>query len=73
MALFKDDQEVYDTIGKLFQDLASDDELAPKFRKANTIVQYQYRDPEATITLRLKEDEPGDVDLERPRWSPRWR
>ncbi len=63
MALFKDDQEVYDTIGKLFQDLAEDEELAPKFRKANTIVQYQYRDPEATITLRLKEDEPGDVDL----------
>lgn len=63
MALFKDDQEVYDTIGKLFTDLGADEEMAPKFRKANTIVQYQYRDPEATITVRLQEDQPGDVDF----------
>ena len=63
MALFKDDQDVYATIGKLFEDLAQDEELAPKFRKANTIVQYEYRDPEAKITLRLQEDQPGDVDL----------
>jgi putative sterol carrier protein len=60
---FKDAQEVYDTIGKLFEDLAEDEEMAPKFQAANTIVQYQYREPEATITLRLKEDEPGEVDL----------
>ncbi len=63
MAFFKDAQEVYDTIGKLFADLADDEEMAPKFRKANTIVQYRYREPEATITLRLQEDEQGDVDL----------
>ena len=63
MAVFKDDQELYETIGKLFEDLAADEELSPKFRKANTIVQYSYRDPEATITLRLQEDQPGDVDL----------
>ncbi len=63
MALFKDDQDVYATIGKLFEDLAQDEELAPKFRKANTIVQYEYRDPDAKITLRLQEDQPGDVDL----------
>ncbi len=63
MAYFKDTQEVYDTIGKLFQDLADDEELAPKFRKADTIVQYAYRDPESTITVRLQEGQPGDVDL----------
>ena len=63
MAYFKDAQEVYDTLGKLFQDLAEDDELAPKFRKANTIVQYDYRDPESVITVRLQEGEPGDVDF----------
>ena len=38
MAYFKDDQEVYAYIGKLFEDLAVDPELAPKFRKADTIV-----------------------------------
>ena len=63
MAYFKDAQEVYDTIGKLFVDLASDDELAPKFRKANTIVRYEYRNPESTITVRLQENQPGDVDF----------
>jgi putative sterol carrier protein len=63
LTLFKDDQDVYATIGKLFQDLAEDEELAPKFRKANTIVQYEYRDPDAKITLRRQEDQPGDVDL----------
>ena len=63
MAYFKDAQEVYDTIGKLFADVAADDELASKFRKANTIVQYQHRDPDSTITVRLKEDEPTEVDF----------
>lgn len=29
MAYFKDAQEVHDTLGKLFQDLVTDDELAP--------------------------------------------
>jgi putative sterol carrier protein len=63
LAYFRDAQEVYDTIGKLFADLAVDDELAPKFRKADTIVQYQYREPESTITVRLQEGQPGDVDF----------
>jgi putative sterol carrier protein len=63
LAYFKDAQEVYDTIGKLFAELATDDELAPKFRKANTIVQYDYREPESVITVRLQEDQPGDVDF----------
>ena len=63
MAYFSDAQEVYDTIGKLMQDAATDDELAPKFRKANTIVRYEYRDPESAITVRLQEGQPGDVDF----------
>ena len=63
MALFKDSQEVYDTIGRLFEELATDDELAPKFRKANTIVRYDYSDPDSVITVRLQEGEPGDVDF----------
>src|SRR3979490_186721 len=29
LAYFKDDQEVYETIGKMFQDLADDPELGP--------------------------------------------
>jgi hypothetical protein len=60
---FKDAQEVYDTIGKLFVDIADDEELAPKFRQANTIVRYEYSDPESVITVRLQEGEPGEVDF----------
>jgi putative sterol carrier protein len=62
MPYFKDADEVYATIGKLFEDLADDEELAPKFQKANTIVQYQYREPESTITVKLIEGEDGAVD-----------
>jgi putative sterol carrier protein len=63
LAEFKDAQDVYDTLGKLFVDIANDDELAPKFRKANTIVRYEYSEPESAITVRLQEGRPGDVDF----------
>ena len=63
MAYFKDADEVYKYIGKLFEQLAEDEELAPKFRKANTIVQYQYREPESRITVKLIEGEDGQVDF----------
>jgi hypothetical protein len=57
VAYFNDADEVYAYIGRLFQQLADDEELGPKFRKANTIVQYQYRNPESTITVKLIEGE----------------
>ena len=63
MAYFKDADEVYAYIGKLFQDLTEDDELRPKFQKANTIVQYQYRNPESQITVKMVEGEDGQVDF----------
>jgi len=63
MAYFTSEQEVYDTIGKLFLDLAEDDELMPKFQRSNTIVQYDLRDPDSRITVRMKEDEAPKVDL----------
>jgi putative sterol carrier protein len=63
MPYFKDEQEVYAYIGKLFQDLAKDDELWPKFRRADTIVQYQFRNPESQITVRMQQDADAQVDL----------
>jgi putative sterol carrier protein len=62
LAYFKDANEVYEYIGRLFEELTDDDELAPKFRKANTIVQYQYRDPESQITVKLLDGQDGQVD-----------
>jgi putative sterol carrier protein len=63
LAVFKDDQEVYQYIGKLFQDLAEDDELGPKFRRADTVVQYKYSNPESQITVKMKDGEDGQVDF----------
>ncbi len=63
MPYFNDADEVYRFIGRLFEDLAEDDELAPKFQKANTVVQYQYRNPESQITVDLLEGHEGRVDL----------
>ena len=54
MAYFEDAQEVYDTVGKMFVELVNDEELGPKFRRANTIVQYDYIEPDSTITVRLQ-------------------
>ena len=67
---FKDAQEVYDILGRLFVDIATDEDVAPKFRKANTIVRYQYRDPESAITVRLQEGQPGDVDFGESEMEP---
>ena len=70
MAYFKDADEVYEYIGRLFEELASDEELAPKFRKANTIVQYQYRDPESQITVKLLDGQDGQVDCGQTAMDP---
>ncbi len=70
MAYFKDAQEVYDTIGRLFQHLVTDEELAGKFRKANTIVRYEYRSPDSVVTVRLQEGQPGEVDFGESEMEP---
>jgi SCP-2 sterol transfer family len=67
---FSDADEVYRFIGKLFVDLAEDDELGPKFRRANTIVQYRYRNPDSVITVKLLEGEDGQVDLGETQMEP---
>jgi putative sterol carrier protein len=63
LSFFKDEQEVYATIGRLFQDLTEDEDLGRQFRQADTIVQYRYHDPESTITVNLLDGEEGRVDM----------
>jgi len=63
VALFKDADEVYATLGKLFTDLAKDEAVAAEFSRANTIVRYRYTDPEAQITVALREGEPVEVNF----------
>jgi hypothetical protein len=63
LGYFQNDQEVYDTIGKLFEDLRDDGELFPKFQKADTIVRYEFREPDSQITVKMLAGEPGQVDF----------
>jgi hypothetical protein len=58
VAYFRDAQEVYDTIGRLFAEIvAAEDGPGPSFRAADTVVRYEYTDPESSITVRLDEGE----------------
>jgi hypothetical protein len=63
LGYFKDEEEVYRFIGRLFQELAVDPDLAPRFKKANTTVQYQMNDPESRITVEMRPDREMRVDL----------
>jgi hypothetical protein len=63
LGYFQNDQEVYDTIGKLFEDLRDDAELFPKFQNADTIVRYEFREPASQITVKMLAGEPGQVDF----------
>jgi hypothetical protein len=63
LGYFQNDQEVYDTIGKLFEDLRDDAELFPKFQNADTIVRYEFREPDSQITVKMLAGEPGQVDF----------
>ena len=63
MGYFKDEPEVYAYMGRLFEDLMADPQLAQQFKRANTIVQYRYRDPESTITVKMLDGEDTRVDL----------
>jgi hypothetical protein len=50
---FKDADEVYRFIGGLFERIREDDELMARLRATNTVLQYQYTEPEAQITIAL--------------------
>jgi putative sterol carrier protein len=63
LGCFRDEDDVYAFIGRLFQELAIDPELAPQFKKADTTVQYQMRDPQSQITVDMRPDKEMRVDL----------
>jgi hypothetical protein len=63
MGHFKDEDDVYRFIGRLFQEMAADPELAPEFKKANMTVQYRLTDPEAQISVEMCPDRDIRVDF----------
>jgi hypothetical protein len=60
---FKDEADVYQFIGRLFQELAADPELGPQFQRAETTVAFEMRDPASRITVEMRTDRPMRVDL----------
>jgi hypothetical protein len=52
--VFSSEQDVYDNIGRLLEELVADPLLGPQFQRADTIVQYRCREPDATITVDIR-------------------
>src|SRR6476661_1337155 len=60
---FQTADELYRYLGRLLEDMSKDPELGPRFRRANTIVQYRTTNPDAVVTTKLIEGQDGQVDL----------
>jgi len=63
MPYFKDAEDVYANLGRLFEDALADAELGPRFRATDTVVQYRMRRPDSQLTLRTLENDDLRVDF----------
>jgi len=63
VSYFGSAEEVYGTLGRLITDVATDQDLGPRLCRADTVVRYEHSDPEATITVRLREAVPVVVEF----------
>jgi|SRR5215468_2709062 len=63
MPYFKDAEDVYAHLGRLFEDSLADEELGPRFRATDTVVQYRMRRPDSQLTLRTLENDDLRVDF----------
>ena len=51
---YKDSKELYDIYGHLMERLLTDEKIGPKFGSAGIIIKFIYTDPDAEITIDLK-------------------
>jgi putative sterol carrier protein len=49
MGLFRDPQDVYDCIGRIFQEAISDPEIGPKTKEAGLTIRFDFKEPESVI------------------------
>jgi hypothetical protein len=61
MGVFKDSQQLYDTVGELFYRAALDPDIGSSVARIESIIQFHYTDPDALITLNAK-DRPTQPD-----------
>jgi hypothetical protein len=67
---FQTADELYRYLGRLLEDMSEDPELGPRFRRANTVVQYRTTNPDAVVTAKLLDGEDGQVDCGETRLQP---
>jgi putative sterol carrier protein len=59
MPYFKDAEDVYANLGKLFEDIVADEDLRARFQRTDTVFQYRMRRPDSQVTVKaLEADEP---------------
>ena len=63
MPYFKDAEDVYAHLGRLFEDIIADEELGQRFKGADTIIQIQMRRPDSQVTVKALEEEDLVVDF----------
>ena len=63
MPYFKDAEDVYAHLGRLFEDIIADEDLGQRFKRADTIVQIRMRRPDSQVTLKALEGEDLVVDF----------
>ena len=49
MGTFRDAQDVYDCIGKVFQEAITDPEIGPKTKEAGLTIGFRFSDPDSAI------------------------
>ena len=63
MPYFKDAEDVYRHLGRLFEDIIADEDLAARLRATDTVVQIRMRRPDSQLTLKALEAEDLVVDF----------
>jgi len=61
MAVFRDSEQFYETVGALMDLAKKDSKIGPKIATAGVVIQFRYADPEAVTTVNAK-DKPTQPD-----------
>jgi hypothetical protein len=61
MAVFRDSEQFYETVGALMDLAKKDSKIGPKIATAGVVIQFRYTDPEAVTTVNAK-DKPTQPD-----------
>jgi hypothetical protein len=67
---FSNEQEVYEHLGRLAVELVADPLIGPRLQRANMVVQFRYRRPDATVTVDVRSDVDPRVILGRTDVEP---